>query len=408
MALTETQKLQKGKAYKVYYNKINIRESNSAASKDIGDLKAGNYYFYYTEIKKSSVSGVKDNFIKLASGQANAGNVVGWVAMSSGNSTYISTDSEAYDDCYDPYYITETSGEAFAKYYYPDSGKTTYKLQATDTRKQKGFYIRESPGDNTIKGAETDIVLTIKYNNGNTNGSQTGKTWTETTYKFLGWDQSASDTSPDMTSGTVDYKAGDYRSTLNDYHYHAVYEEGDTSDPQYSDHTITLTNPTKDDETYTYTVKFDANGGSVSTTSTSVTKKTVYEFSKWTGSTGVTINGTTCTFKQTGTVTASYNSTTTPAKVASMPIPTKSGYEFLGWGTSANQTTDLIAGGESSSEINSDITYIAIWKVKGTIRIYVEEDQKYRMALPYLHDGTKWRMAIPYLHNGTKYYIVAG
>lgn len=408
MALTETQKLQSGKAYKVFYSKINIRQSNSAGSADIGDLKAGNYYFYYTEIKESSVSGVNDNFIKLASGQDEAGNVVGWVAMSSGGTPYISTDSETYDECYDPYYTTEISGQAFAKYYYPDSGETTYKLQGTDIRYQKDFYIRESPGDNTIKGAETDIVLTIKYNNGNTNDSQTGKTWTETTYNFLGWDQSTSDVSPGMTSGSVDYKAGEYRNTLNDYHYHAVYKEGNTSEPKYSNHTITLTKPTKDEDTSTYTVKFDANGGSVSITSTSVTKKTVYEFSKWTGSTGVTISDTTCTFTQTGTVTANYNPTTTPAKVASMPIPTKPGYEFLGWGTSADQTTDLIAGGESSPEINNDITYVAIWKVKGIIRIYTEEDQKYRMALPYLHDGTRWRMAIPYLHNGTKYYIVAG
>lgn len=408
MALTETQKLQSGKAYKVYYNKINIRQSNSAASSDIGDLKAGNYYFYYTEIKKSSVSGVNDNFIKLASGQANAGNVVGWVAMSSGSSTYISTDSSSYPDCYDPYYTTEISGSAFAKYYYPDFGTTTYKLQGTDTRYEKSFNIRSSPGNNTIKNTETDIVLTINYNNGNANDSQTGKTWTETTYNFLGWDESTSSTSPGMTSGTVDCKPGVSRTTLNDYHYHAVYKEGNTSDPQYSNHTVTLTNPTKDDDTSTYEVKFDANGGSISTTSTFVTKKTVYEFSKWTGSTGVTINGTTCTFKQTGTVTANYNPTTTPAKVASMPIPTKPGYEFLGWGISADQTTDLIAGGESSPEINSNITYIAIWKVKGTIRIYVEEDQRYRMALPYLHDGARWRMAIPYLHNGTKYYIVAG
>lgn len=408
MALTETQKLQNGKAYKVYYNKINIRQSNSASSSDIGDLNAGNYYFYYTEIKKSSVSGVKDNFIKLASGQANAGNVVGWVAMSSGTATYISTDSGTYNECYDPYYTMEISGSAFAKYYYPDSGKTTYKLQKTDTRYQKDFSIRESPGDNTIKGAETDIVLTIEYNNGNTADSQTGKTWTETTYNFLGWDQSTSDVSPGMTSGTVDYEAGDYHSSLNDYYYHAVYKEGSISEPKYSNHTVTLTNPIKNQDTYTYTVKFNANGGSVSTTSTPVTKKINYEFSKWTGSTGITISGTTCTFKQTGTVTANYNSITTPAKIASMPIPTKPGYEFLGWGTSADQTTDLIVGGESSPEINGDITYVAIWKVKGTIRIYVKEDQKYRMALPYLHDGTKWRMAIPYLHNGTKYYIVAG
>ena len=408
MALTETQKLQSGKAYKVYYNKINIRQSNSASSSDIGDLKAGNYYFYYTEIKKSSVSGVNDNFIKLASGQTNAGNVVGWVAMSSGGTPYISTDSYSYPDCYDPYYTTEISDSAFAKYYYPDSGKTTYKLQETDTRYQKSFNIRSSPGNNTIKNTETDIVLTIKYNNGNANDSQTGKTWTETTYNFLGWDESTSSTSPGMTSGTVDHNPGVLRTTLNDYYYHAVYEEGNTSDPQYSNHTVTLANPTKNDDTSTYMVKFDANGGSVSIASTSVTKKTVYEFSKWTGSTGVTISGTTCTFKQTGTVTANYNPTTTPAKVASMPIPTKPGYEFLGWGVSADQTIDLIAGGESSPEINSDITYIAIWKVKGTIRIYVEEDQRYRMALPYLHDGTSWRMAIPYLHNGTKYYIVAG
>lgn len=407
MALTETQVLQSGKAYKVLYSKINIRQSNSANSSDIGDLKAGNYYFYYTEIKKSSVSGVSDNFIKLASGQTEAGNIVGWVAMSSGGETYISTDSETYDECYEPYYILETSGSAFAKYYYPDSGKTTYKLQKTDTRYQREFYIRESPGDNIIKGAETDIVLTINYNNGNTD-SQTGKTWTETTYNFLGWDQSTSSTSPDMTSGTVDYEGGDYRNTLNDYYYHAVYKEGNVSEPKYSNHTVTLTKPTRGEETSTYTVEFNANGGSVSTVLTSVTKKTTYEFSKWTGSTGVTINGTTCTFKQTGTVTANYNPTTTPAKVASMPIPTKPGYEFLGWGTSADQTTDLIAGGDSSPEINSDIIYIAIWKVKGTIRIYIEEDQKYRMALPYLYDGTRWRMTIPYLHNGTKYYIIAG
>ena len=197
-------------------------------------------------------------------------------------------------------------------------------------------------------------------------------------------------------------------SSLSDLYYYADYTLVSTSDPQYSNHTVTLTNPTKDDKTSTYTVKFNANGGSVSTASTSVTKKTVYEFSEWTGSTGVTVSGTTCTFKQTGTVTANYNSTTIPAKISSMPIPTKPGYEFLGWGISADQTTDLIAGGESSPEINSNITYIAIWKIKGTIRIYVEEDQRYRMALPYLHDGTRWRMAIPYLHNGTKYYIVAG
>lgn len=412
MALVETEVLNSGKAYKVYYNKINIRSSNSASSSDIGDLKAGNYYFYYTEIQQSSVSGVSDNFIKLANGQTNAGNVVGWVAMSSGDTTYISTDSGTYDECYDPYYTTEISGDAFAKYYYPDSGETTYKLQGTDIRYQKGFYIRESPGDNTIKGAETNIVLTINYNNGNTNGSQIGKTWTETTYNFLGWDQSTSDVSPGMTSGTVDYEAGYYRSTLNDYYYHAVYEEGSVSDPKYSNHTVTLTSPTKNQDVYTYTVNFNANGGSVSTTSTSVEKITTYKFSGWTGTTGVTVSGNNCTFTQNGTVTANYTPTITPAKISSMPTPIRTGYKFLGWGTSTSQTSDLIAAGASSPEITQDnIIYYAIWEPAGVIRVCIEDSEGnkiYRMALVYLHDGTKWRLTIPYLHNGTKYYIVAG
>jgi hypothetical protein len=84
--------------------------------------------------------------------------------MSSGGTTYIKNVTN-------PSTTIEISGSAFAKYYYPDFGTTTYKLQATDTREQKGFYIRESPGDNTIKGAETDIVLTIKYDNGNDDDS---------------------------------------------------------------------------------------------------------------------------------------------------------------------------------------------------------------------------------------------
>jgi hypothetical protein len=67
-----------------------------------------------------------------------------------------------------------------------------------------------------------------------------------------------------------------------------------------------------------------------------VAKTTTYKFDKWSGSTGVTISGTTCTFKQTGTVTANYTSTVTEAKISSMPTPIRVGYKFLGWGTSTS------------------------------------------------------------------------
>lgn len=407
MALTQgTETITENGEYKYVaasngYNGLKVRNGPGTSYTELGRFP---HYYENSDIIYVEVSEIKNGWIHH-NGASYYGVPAGWSAITSGGITYFNkiSDPESYD-------VTVYYGSATAIFYYPDSGSTSYKKQKTLTRTANPNYqLLAAPSDNTVSNKKTDITLTINPNNNTGTTSQTGQTWTNSTYTFSGWDEKTSASAPkDLTSGESDYPASKNMSSLSDLYYYADYTLASTSDSQYSNHTVTLTKPTKSEETSTYTVKFDANGGSVSTTSTSVTKKTVYEFSKWTGSTGVTISGTTCTFKQTGTVTANYNSTTTPAKVASMPIPAKPGYEFLGWGTSANQTTDLIAGGESSPEINSNITYIAIWKVKGTIRIYVEEDQKYRMALPYLHDGTRWRMAIPYLHNGTKYYIVAG
>lgn len=404
MAIIESQKLNNGYAYKIRPGTINIRSApNPTDSTNIvGTFPSGNFYFYYTEVRQSTASS-SDYFVKIASDQDYT---VGWVACSSGGTDYIYYNSSQNSDCYTPYYTTETSGYADAKYYWPNVGDSSYSYQTYERRETKGFYLLSSLDDNIVANTKANIVLTIKYNNGSADDSQTGQTWTETTYNFAGWDRTT--TAPDsLTSGSIDHYAGEYRSSLNDESFYAVYTEGTTSDPKYSNNTKSLGTPSKTSTSDDYTVSFNTMGGNAISSQT-VTKTITYKFKEWTGSTGVSVSGTSCTFTQSGTVTASYTPTTTPAKVASMPIPTKPGYEFLGWGTSADQTTDLIAGGESSPEINNNITYVAIWKVKGTIRIYTEEDQKYRMALPYLHDGTRWRMAIPYLHNGTKYYIVAG
>ena len=383
------------------YKGLKVRNGPGAGYAELGRFP---HYYESSDVIYVEVSEIKNGWIHH-NGASYYGVPAGWSAIKSGGITYFNKITDPYS-----YQVTVYNGTATAIFYYPDSGSTSYKQQKTLTRTaDPNYQLLAAPSDNTVSNQKNEIILTINPNNNTGTTSQTGQTWTNSTYTFSGWDEKTSASAPnDLTSGDSDYSASKWMWSLSDLYYYADYTLVSTSAPQYSNHTVTLINPTKDDETSTYTVKFDANGGFVSTTSTSVTKKTVYEFSKWTGSTGVTINGTACTFEQTGTVTASYNSTTTPAKVTSMPIPTKPGYEFLGWGTSVDQTTDLIAGGESSPEINSNITYIAIWKVKGTIRIYVEEDQKYRMALPYLHDGTRWRMAIPCLHNGTKYYIVAG
>lgn len=382
------------------YNGLKVRSGPGTSYIELGRFP---HYYENSDIIHVEVSEIKDGWIHH-NGASDYGVPAGWSVITSNGITYFNKISDPKS-----YQVTIYYGSATATFYYPDFGSTLYKEQKILTRMANPNYqLLSAPSDNTVSNEKSNITLTIDPNNNTGTTYQRGQTWTNSTYTFSGWDEKTSASDPnDLTSGDSDYSADEWMWSLSDLYYYADYTLISTSEPQYLNNTVILDNPTKNEQISTYIVKFNANGGFVSTTSASVTKKTVYKFSKWTGSTGVTISGTTCTFKQTGTVTANYDSITTPAKVVSMPIPVKPGYEFLGWGTSVDQTTNLIAGGESSPEINSDITYIAIWKIKGTIRIYIEEDQKYKMALPYLHDGTRWRMAIPYLHNGTKYYIVA-
>ena len=148
--------------------------------------------------------------------------------------------------------------------------------------------------------------------------------------------------------------------------------------------------------------------------SQTVTKIITYKFDKWTGSTGVSVSGTSCTFTQTGTVTASYTSTTTPAKVATMPTPTRSGYKFLGWGTSASQTSNLILAGAESPEITANTTYYAIWKVDGSVRLYTNNTDKYKIAMVWMYyptsstDSKPWKLVVPYMKTSSNWKITAG
>jgi uncharacterized repeat protein (TIGR02543 family) len=85
---------------------------------------------------------------------------------------------------------------------------------------------------------------------------------------------------------------------------------------------------------------------------------------------------------------------------ATLPTPTKIGYTFAGWATSASATS----GSFDSLKPSSDITKLyAIWKPDGNVRIYI--DNKYKMALAYIYaptsssDAKPWKLTIAYLHN---------
>lgn len=331
----------------------------------------------------------------------------GWSVIVSGG-TY-------FEKVSDPYSYPETiyTGYADADYYWPNSGSTSYSYQTYGRRWSPGFNLHDSPGDNTAANKKTDIILTINYNNGNEEDSQTGKTWTESTYSFAGWDERTSAPNS-LTAGVSEFQAGEYRWSLADEKFYAVYTVSSTSDPKYSDNTKTLTTPTKTKFTEDYTVYFNGNGGTTPMESTTVTKTITYKFSKWTGTTGVKISGTTCTFTQTGTVTANYTETPTPAKVAVMPTPVKPGYKFLGWGTSTSQTSNLIAAGAESPEITATTTYYAIWKIDGSVRLYTNNTDKYKIAMIWMYypssstDSKPWKLVIPYMKTSSDWKITAG
>lgn len=355
-------------AYKKRYSYINIRSSNSVTSSKVGTLPDGNYYLYYDEIRVSQQSS-KDYFIHLPA-------YGGWVACSSQGSNYISYGLSVYE------------GEAFAKYYWPDAGTTKYKLQKTASRTKPSFTLRSSPGNLTIDGTKSNITLTINYNNGTANGSQTGKKWTQTSYAFNGWDRKTSASAPSsVTAGTKDHAGGATYSSTSDLYFYADYTKG-TSSTKYSNNTKSLGTPTKNKSSVTYTVTYNANGGTVSTASATAKKTTTYTFSKWTGSnTNISVSGTSCTFTASGTVTASYKSSTSTTAVT-LPTPTRTGYKFLGWATSATATTGTYAGGSSYTPTAS-ITLYAIWEINGLVRIYTGSE--WRMAIPFVYNGSAWK-----------------
>lgn len=110
----------------------------------------------------------------------------------------------------------------------------------------------------------------------------------------------------------------------------------------------------------TYTVTFDANGGTTSTDSKDVT----------------------------------YNST-----YGDLPIPTRAGYEFLGWYTAKTNGTQIV----SSTKVNitADQTLYAQWKVMNIA--YYKSNGKYALCYTYVKVDGVWKPAIMHKKINDKY-----
>lgn len=284
-----------------------------------------------------------------------------------------------------------SDGTTYATYYY--TAGTTFTALSGPTK-----------SDGTV--ADSTFLIT-----GDANGGYFGNTSTTTTsitatksgkiiYTFTSWNTNNLGTGTKYNAGT------NYSMPASNLTLYPIYSN--TTRYSYSNNAISsLKKPTKAPTyPYTYTVNYDANEGVVSTTSESVKTTRNWNFEGWGSSRDSTSADANSTYENETTVYAYWTYQDSKGKVT-LPTPTRTGYAFLGWGTSASQTSGLLAAG-ATPEISSNITYVAIWKANGNINICDNENSQYSMGLVWLHDGTNWHLAIPWLHDGTEWKIIAG
>lgn len=183
----------------------------------------------------------------------------------------------------------------------------------------------------------------------------------------------------------------------------------------------------------TYTVTFNANGGSTSTSSKTVTyastygelptpTRTGYTFKGWftsasgttqiTSSTKVSITAAQTLYAQwtanTYTVTFNANGGTTPTASKSvsyastygtLPTPTRLGYSFNGWFTAITGGTKITSSTQVS--ITANQTLYAQWTARGFV--HIDNGASWDMYMCYIDNGTTWELYIPYIDNGTSW-----
>ena len=164
--------------------------------------------------------------------------------------------------------------------------------------------------------------------------------------------------------------------------------------------TLSSTKPTKATTTdATYRVTFDATGGSCDTSYLDTNKTTTYTFKNWntvSNGSGASYNaGGSYTDNAAATLYAQYTGTTATAEIT-LPTATKKNYAFLGWATSAESTTGSIG----SYIPTASITLYAIWEFKPNGLIYISNGTSFEAYEVYIGNGSTWERYIPYMGNG--------
>ena len=87
-------------------------------------------------------------------------------------------------------------------------------------------------------------------------------------------------------------------------------------------------------------------------------------------------------------------------------VPTRSGYEFLGWSTSSTATSASYVAGNLIS-LTSDMTLYAVWKRMGNVYIY-DGTGGFNPYQVLINDGSGWSQYIPYIYTESGWEVYSG
>lgn len=265
---------------------------------------------------------------------------------------------------------------------YTPSADTTFYAQ---------WYTPTKMGTTTRASGKTDGYTVIFNANGGKCDTTSLTAQDTVDYKFDSWNTKEDGSGAEYNS-TSTYKISSTRTLYAQWTETVNTGTGTISLPS-------ATNSTS--ATKTITLDYQGATGGNSNSTTTYIKTTTKPFKGW-GTSSTSTSGSTGTYKpqKTETLYAVWGSASITYGTATLPTPTKIGYTFAGWATSASATS----GSFDSLKPSSDITKLyAIWKPDGNVRIYV--DNKYKMALAYIYaptsssDTKPWKLTIAYLHN---------
>lgn len=105
-----------------------------------------------------------------------------------------------------------------------------------------------------------------------------------------------------------------------------------------------------------------------------------------------------------GTTPTASKSATYDSTYGTLPTPTRAGYKFLGWYTAATGGTEIISTTKVS--ITAAQTLYAHWEVQGGASIYTNGARKTCMS--YIYTGGEWKYVIPYIYSNGAWHMGIG